>query len=314
MQKKYNITLSINRAHLLFACVTLYSLLKNNQDSYFDVYILHNNCLTNQEIDEISNKFPLNQYKNFKIHLVDVSSIYTLQNKGNISSGLGYSWIKETLFKLFLSVLLPNVDTILHLDTDVMIRYDISKLFEIKEGYLFKGAKSRNDPWANAGVMLHNLKLARELNIHDKIVSFLDRNNVTEEAVLYNLFHDKVDFYDYEIALNLPLNKQINNFKNTISVHFLYPKPFALNRSFKSKILYNEYMNYLKDFIKQNNKWKFYILVFIFNNVASIHYSIKRRYKRWKSRFLKQKYLLDKLDNNFYMTRKILEYSIVKKD
>ena len=36
MQQEYNISFSINKDHTLLACVTLYSLLKNNQNYYFN--------------------------------------------------------------------------------------------------------------------------------------------------------------------------------------------------------------------------------------------------------------------------------------
>ena len=279
---------------------------------YINIHILHNNCLNHKEINEVCEIFPLNQFSNFKINLIDVSHISTLINKDKVPSGLGFFWLKEILFKLFLPELLLNIDKVLHLDTDVMIKGDIKRLFEIKEEYIFKGAKSHNKGWANAGVMLINLNNARKLNSQDKIVSFLNNKNVTEEEVIFKLFSDKIDFYENEIAISIPLNKQLNSFENVISVHFLFPKPFAINRSLKSKTLYNEYYKYLKDFIKKDSLWKFNILVFIFCKIFSIYYSLQRRYKRWKCKILKQKYELDKADNDFYMTKKIYQYSIIK--
>ena len=76
MQKEYNISFSINREYLLFMCVTLYSLLKNNKEYYFtrdkyngkayleldityypyNKYNISNNIFSGMAYDELLNK------------------------------------------------------------------------------------------------------------------------------------------------------------------------------------------------------------------------------------------------------------------
>ena len=127
----YNITFSVNRSYLLFACVTLYSLLYNNKHLFFNVYILHNNCLNNNEIDSICKKHPLNNFTNFKIHLVDVSKSVDFSQFQEIKH-----WSVDIYSKIFLPNLLPQVDNILHLDADVLVLKDISELLNTNNVYL----------------------------------------------------------------------------------------------------------------------------------------------------------------------------------
>jgi lipopolysaccharide biosynthesis glycosyltransferase len=309
MKKEYNITFSINREHLLFACVTLYSLIKNNDKYHFNIYLLHNNCLHKEEIDEICSKHPLNQYNNFKIILIDTSNIEVLKSKNIIADNrTSRVWTKEILFKLFLSDLLSEVDKILHLDTDVIVRGDISKLFEIEEKILFKGnaqASLLNKNWLNAGVMLINLKLAKNLEINKTITNYLKENNTTEEYIVHNLFSNERAFFQDKIILHLDPLEKLKDFRNIVVVHYLRYKPYNITKYFSIK-LYFEYHSYLKAFIKNKIRYKLLILsTFLLN----IFYSYKRRYIHFM-----QKHFNKKIEYKpSFMIEKIYKYAIIKK-
>ncbi|MDR0484167.1 MAG: hypothetical protein LBH40_02675 [Alphaproteobacteria bacterium] len=306
MDKQYNISFSINRNHQLFAMTTLYSLLKNNPKCYFNIYILHNNCLNQNEIDDICNQFPLNQFNNFKINLIDTINIDVIQNKTAIySSNKKLVWEKEILFKLFLHQLLPNVDKVLHLDSDVLIRGDISKIFNIEDNYLFKAGNVEPNK-INAGILLFNLKLARELKIEEKIIAYLQEHNATEEEVVNNLFLDKVSWYDTGLVLHFRKGKFD---KNVVALHYILSKPFHLNQSITSIALFLEYYKYLIDFIEPQSKVKFFLLITLFS-FLSIFFSYRRRLQNWRRKHFNKKIY----DNNhsFYVRDKIIQYSIIK--
>ncbi len=316
MQKEYNITFSINREYLLFMCVTLYSLLKNNQKYYFNVYILHNNCLNEQEIEDICNKYPLNQYNNFKIHLVDVSTIDGI----NDFKILGH-WSKEIYFKLFLPQLLPNVDTTLHLDTDVIIRGDISDFLEtdIKD-YLFYADNYNYSQNAEVnicvGVMLMNLKLAREINvINDFYKEFNLNNNLTEEIFINKLYKNKIKLSPKNYIVNTYVN-DINEINIDIAkiLHLIAPKPWLLQR-FKREELktkgIEEYYSYLKNFTDSKYALRFKLLQFYVFNFAIIFNSIERRIKNFiKNRICKKD---NRIIKSNFLTEKIYKYSFIKK-
>jgi lipopolysaccharide biosynthesis glycosyltransferase len=313
MQKEYNITFSINREHLLFACVTLYSLLKNNDKYHFNIYLLHNNCLNKEEIDEICSKHPLNQFNNFKIILIDTSKLEILQQKSSIPSEnikRNHSWPKEILFKLFLHQFLPKVDNILHLDTDIIVKGDISKLFEIEENIIFKGnplASNVKDNWLNAGVMLMNLKLARELEIEKTIIPYLEKNNALEERVINDLFKNEISFFKEKIILHMDKEEKLRDFSNIVVVHYFSEnKPFSCPTKYHSIKLYFEYHSYLKAFIKNKIRYELLILsTFLLN----IFYSYKRRYIHFM-----QKHFNKKIEYKpSFMIEKIYKYAIIKK-
>jgi lipopolysaccharide biosynthesis glycosyltransferase len=295
---------------------TLYSLLKNNQKYYFNVYILHNDCLKQNEIDDICNKFPLNQFNNFKIHLVDVSSIEILQAKDTMIYEDQSSVItiiqKEVLFRLFIQDLLPNADKTLYLDTDVMIRGNISKLFEIEENSLFKGYWKDGGAWINAGILLINLKLARELNITKEITNFLKENNNTDEYIINHLYKDKISKYPAGYVLHLRSHDKKEEYKSCVIVHFLTNKPFELSATIPNKVLYMEYQSYLIDFMKHRFKFRLLIMnSFIF----TIFLSYKRRITHFINKRLNKnnKKVREMFNNNSYMKNKIFKYAIIKK-
>ena len=77
---------------------------------------------------------------------------------------------KADLFKFYMAEIFPHIDKILYLDSDTIVRKDLSELFntDIKDYYL-AAAKRPGDEY-NCGVLLYNLKKWREDNIKDKLI------------------------------------------------------------------------------------------------------------------------------------------------
>jgi len=99
-----------------------------------------------------------------------------------------------TFYRLLLPSLLPDVDRVLYLDGDIVVRHDLSKLFNTdlgsdyvamasdvyaraevvgsQKGY-FSGKLGVEDDYFNAGVTLYDLARMRNDGIQEKLLSFL---------------------------------------------------------------------------------------------------------------------------------------------
>lgn len=245
-QTSVNISFSINRNYLLFCFVTINSLLKNNPNSFFNIYIQHNNCITEADVNTFTNQFPLKNFRNFKILLLDMSTVGELSEIAD-----GGKWTKEVYFKLFLPNLLPNEDKILYLDADVAVLGNIDNFLNqnMKE-HIFCGDKFGGR--LNCGVMLINLNLAREKNIHKEIFTkikdqyFKDRSDfykLTEEYAINTFFPEQITYYEDIITLGSK-NHNLTN-KNYKIVHYLGIKPWHLDRKIPKNINHYTYLIYL---------------------------------------------------------------------
>lgn len=257
--KSYNIAFSINRPHFLFCTVTIYSLLKNNQNNcFFHIYLLHNNCISEADVHCAVNSHPLNKFNNFKIVLADVSILEDLKKLSPIKH-----WTKEIYFKLFTPILLPNVNKVMHLDTDVLVTKNIINLLNTNiDNYMFAGSCDFKN-WLNAGILLINLKKIREHNIQPQIISLL-KTNITEEVVIDKIgYKYNINNYIYTLSPRYPIPN------NIVTVHFVARKPW-LGFSLKAKFSWfftKIYLGYLKEFIQSKYRLRFlfitlYILSF----------------------------------------------------
>lgn len=309
--KNYNIAFSINRNYLLFCFVTIHSLVKNNQKSFFNIYIQHNNCITQEDINNFTNKIPLKNLNNFKVFLLNMSDIEELSDIED-----GGKWTKEVYFKLFLPDLLPKEDKVLYLDADVAIIGDIQEYLDTNmENHTFCGDKFGDK--LNCGVLLINLDLARKTNVHKEVFSkikeqyFKDRNDfykLTEEYVINAFFSEKIIFSRNIITL-ASKNDLIEN-KNYKIVHYLGIKPWHLDRKISKDIkpLYISYLSNLKEFSKNKflTVFVFYYLIYGGYFINNITRRIKNSIYKNIFRMPKYKYLHQGLTMSFFIKNSIV--------
>jgi len=97
---------------------------------------------------------------------------------------------RADLFKFFMPDFFPDIDKILYLDSDTIVRRDLSELFntDIKDYYL--AAAKRPGRNYNCGVMLYNLKKWREDNIQAKMLEA--KQNSTERNCMSQCVFNQV--------------------------------------------------------------------------------------------------------------------------
>lgn len=171
-----------------------------------------------------------------------------LQNIYNVEK-----WTKEIYFKIFLPILLPNVDKILHLDADLWVLGDVKILFDIDMGdNLYLAATSNTSPNINVGALMCNIELARQLdciNVLSSFISYQIKNNaknyeIAEEYTINECFKNKIMLYDNILHI-LSENYQI---QNPLIAHFIAIKPWHMDRPIKKAYFKNLYLIYCDNF------------------------------------------------------------------
>lgn len=158
-----------------FLNVTLESLIENASNDYnYDIYVMNDGL-------SMSSRRSIKRFEEegFKIHFVNVDSkLQALKLKLNIRD----YYTMTTYYRLLLPELYPNLKKVLYLDCDIVLKDDVSKLFNVdisehlvgairdQSVPLFKEFSEyvelalgiRREDYFNAGVLLMNLKKMRK--------------------------------------------------------------------------------------------------------------------------------------------------------
>lgn len=201
-----NILLSSDENYAPLLGVTIYSLLKNNQNdfSHINIYILDGGISDNNKSKILS------ICNNFKIKVNT-----TFIDQGNLEEMVGVK-IKvtralSTYSRLFASTLLDdNIDKIIYLDCDAIVNSSLKELWELNiDNYycaavLDAGPKYINmfldlpnsQEHFNAGMLLINLKYWREDNLEKKFLDYIILKNGdvfhNDQGVINVICKDKI--------------------------------------------------------------------------------------------------------------------------
>lgn len=175
VNQKLPVVFSTNDGYALHCYLAIRSMLKSASRNYrYDVRVLYTSLSqeNRKRLESLSNSFA-------EVSCLDATPYV----KDADLRGLSF-FTSETFYRLFISSILPQYETILYLDCDMLILRDISELFAINTGerpiagvrdvlctYLLdhmkdlQGIDMRNT--INAGVLLINTKLFEERNVRD---------------------------------------------------------------------------------------------------------------------------------------------------
>lgn len=153
-------------------------------------------------------------------------------------------------YRLDIHKLVSDVDKILYLDCDTIVRSSVKELFEIDitNYYALVVDNARNNNYFNSGVILFNSKLCRESNIENDFNEYFYQNNGNvwgDEGILNACLINKVKFV--EKKWNYLANKTEELYKKydideIKIIHYLVLKPW--NADSKKVILANEFWKY----------------------------------------------------------------------
>ena len=195
-----------------FLAVSIKSMLENASKNYkYVIKILHTN-ISSENIKKI--KELQTDYSN--IEFVNVSkSLDTLNDK--LHTCIYYT--QTTYYRLFIPTLYPQYNKALYLDCDIVVRGDISKLYNTKINNNLLGAISdqfvcyytkvhdyiknglgfdKITNYFNAGILVMNLKQLRNFNFETKFAELLQKYKfiVQDQDYLNIICKDKIHYID----------------------------------------------------------------------------------------------------------------------
>lgn len=230
---KINIVCTIDNNYVTHCGVMLKSLFLNNKRYIFNVYIFYNNISINN-LNKLTDFITIEGHNSNPI-LVDESLIGNAPISHHVSLA--------TYYRLLIPQYIDkDIDRILFLDSDLIVRKDISELWKVdlekfalaaclehvgKEHLLKLGLEDNSD-YFNAGVLLINVKLWCKEEVSNRALNFI-KKNVT-----------RIKYWDQD-ALNAVLaNSWLNlNPKWNVGNAFFNDKAFLLSNAFSKDEIAN---------------------------------------------------------------------------
>ena len=281
------IALISDSKQLIGLSVAIINLLETaKRKTFYEIYLLLDNSVSDKDIELIKNIEK--NYKNGKIIPIKIKNPFKdMKNQHDYVSN-------ADLFKLIMASTLPNLDKVLYLDTDILIREDLSDLFntDLENNYL-------------GGV--HSFAHAFVLPTLNKTLDIPNLDNYTGCGVLlFNLKKIRQDNLEHE------LHKYIGKFKGSVDQHLVnkvcYGKIKNVNHKYnwtitmENSYLQDEYYPYSKNYMDT-----------VYKNPAIYHTTGPNKYwncsnlrfsKEWYKYFKKSPYRDNQEINRIYSSNK----------
>ncbi|MEG1142381.1 MAG: glycosyltransferase family 8 protein, partial [Clostridia bacterium] len=182
-----NVSYAANDAFAWLMGISIFSLLKNNSEENFRIFVLDNKIseTSKKKIRQICESF------NAEINFIDITTLkHTI---GDVK--INKRWDFAMYGRLFLPFLLPNtIEKIFYIDCDTIILSSIKSLYETDyDNYAIGGVKDamskhyfdtigimHDDYMFNSGILIMNLKYMRENNIENR---FMEKLSLSEELL-----------------------------------------------------------------------------------------------------------------------------------
>jgi len=251
-KKKIEVCFTIEEGFAQHVCVAISSMLRNNTEVHFSIYIFSFGL---EKKLKASIQSALLNYKNHNLSFIDADLTLVKDFKVSLhASPVNY-------LRLFVPDLLPELRKVLYLDCDLIVRSSLVALYEMDiNEYIFAAVPHRDlersavlgigeNDYFNSGVLLLNLVKWRKINATDRLRDFILQ------------YPAKIHYWDQD-ALNavyfrqyLRLDEKWNFINSTTKsselealdvriIHFAgMHKPWS---PFSTHALKEEYYNYLE--------------------------------------------------------------------
>jgi len=278
---KINIAFACDSNYIAQLSTVIVSILLNSKkETSLSFKILHKDFSQN-EIEKVKSLISFSKNKNVDFEFVNMQEFLKGKNLSSyLNSNKEYNYITDvTYYRFFIPELFLNLNKILYLDVDILVKKDLSELFNkditgflagVVECEYIKRLKNKNknfpqtnlsiqeyeknilnkrtDKYFNAGVLLLNLDLIRKEKISQKLWNFLEENKnrivYQDQDVLNSVFDNRVIFLDKKY------NKHAVNsykFNDVVLLHFIgKDKPWDI------------YMHNSKEYLKYYKKTPFF--------------------------------------------------------
>lgn len=266
MMEVMNILVTLDENYIPQLNVMLASLLYSNQDSRFDIYLLHSSIEENavrgtrELLDERG-----------RLHLVQVNDL-ELEDAPTTAR-----YPKEIYYRIFAAKYLPkHLDRILYLDPDIIVNGSIRTLYHLPmDDYYFAAAShirkaltavnsirlnmEEDSPYINSGVMLMNLERLRREQDYRDVFDFIEKRKMLlmlpDQDIISSLYGSKIyalDPFRYNMTERLlfmhgPFEKDLDLEwirKNSVIIHYCgRNKPWKENYTGQLNLFYNDTLN-----------------------------------------------------------------------
>ncbi len=229
---------STNHKGLSLLTYSIYSLIEHrNENTFYDIFILHNN-LTKYDENKLLKK--LKKLSQFNIHFINCSHLDNEFNLNEIhnrskSSIKTLSWPAPMYYYFFAHLFIKDYQKIIYLDIDTLVLRDLLDLYKIETDKAFAGVvcatiadwitlqnyyKQTNNEqklkmwtynsafisndinefknYLNSGVLLINLNKLKTYNLKDIFTKAKEYNFADQDIVGY-FFKDDIQLVDYHL-------------------------------------------------------------------------------------------------------------------
>lgn len=265
---EYNIVFCTDANYVQHLCVSLLSLLKNNKNLNFNIYII--NCDIDKSNFEKINKISSTHRCKIINLQIDEEKFNDLKMSPHLS--------KATYFRLSIPELI-DLDKVLYLDVDIIVTGSIIELYSIELDDYYVGAvidytvetledqyfnrlkMKESSHYFNAGIMLINVSKWKSNHLKDKVIDYTEkypeRIHYADQCGLNAVIDGDWKILDIKFNLqsfffskknivrqNTFLNNSILAAKQSpIIIHFSGPdKPWQIRDSHPYKMLYWKYL------------------------------------------------------------------------
>ena len=248
-----SVSLSTNNHYTSLAYVCMTSVLYSKNDfTYISFYLIISKEFSKKNIDFLTSLYE--QYDYFNITILKIDNRY---DRAFISRYLS----KETYFRCSLGELIPYLNKIIYLDTDVIVYKDLTNLYNLNfndkmilgQSVLFENGFYRINP----GIILLNLKKMREINMEKKVLNIVinqkKKYNLHDQAIINIYFKKYLGVFPPENHAR-PYNETQSIKFNNISGH-LYNNDYFLF-SWKNPTLRHFFGKYKPTHLDVNNIFK----------------------------------------------------------
>ena len=192
-----SISFCMDNIYILNTYVAIISILSNKNDNTFISFYL----ITSKDFEKDNKDIILSLYEQYEFF--NISFIKMDNRFDNVKT---FRYITKTAyFKLTLAELLPQLNKIIYLDSDIIVYKDLYNLFNLNFNnnlFLASGIygvyKYKNKSLSfNTGVLLLNLKRMREFNFTKKIENILSNGFKDTKYFLHDQAIINQFFFDY---------------------------------------------------------------------------------------------------------------------
>ena len=205
-----HILLCSDTAYFQHLLVTLCSIINSNENNEICFHIFGNGLEKRCKniVVDILKKYPQKQCVFYDIENIEEK----LGRKVNVELSI------NVYMRLFVTAYIPtSVQKILYLDSDVIVREDLSPLFDIEmSSYDIAAVKGTMDnkngdlPHINSGVILFNLARCRKNNALPTYISIIEKNEgylqFHDQTVLFEAHKGAIYYLDLKYNVTTPIN------------------------------------------------------------------------------------------------------------